>query len=151
VDTSQHHIQKSSPPPPLAAVAHGSGAGFGFKALPIARSARPALPRLYCGHHISDGDVHVDHVLPRQIIHHDEIWNLVLAHSICNLNKSDRVVAAHFIEKLLFRNENIVGSSHPWKKQIEYQLGMTALRRREALKNHYEKASEHHLVPRFPV
>ena len=24
--------------------------------------------------------MHVDHLIPRQIINHDEIWNLVIAH-----------------------------------------------------------------------
>jgi hypothetical protein len=92
----------------------------------------------YCGSEIFQGDINVDHVLPRQVVQHDQIWNLVLAHSLCNENKSDRIIASHFIEKLCARNENIVGSSHPWKNQIESQLGTTALKRKKKLEWHYE-------------
>ena len=34
----------------------------------------------YCGEEM--GNIHVDHVLPRQVILNDEIWNLVLAHPV---------------------------------------------------------------------
>ena len=71
----------------------------------------------YCGEPM-DSEVHVDHVLPRQVLHHDEVWNLVLAHADCNLLKSDKLVGPHFIEKLIARNENIMGSNHPWKHKI---------------------------------
>ena len=37
----------------------------------------------YCGEPMDD-DIHVDHVLPRQVINHDEIWNLVLSHGDCS-------------------------------------------------------------------
>jgi 5-methylcytosine-specific restriction endonuclease McrA len=91
----------------------------------------------YCGQEINYEDIHVDHVLPRQVVQHDEIWNLVLAHSFCNLHKSDHLVADHFIEKLSFRNENIMGSSHPWKKKIALTLGDTATQRRTRLRKEY--------------
>jgi hypothetical protein len=45
----------------------------------------------YCGEPIRGSDTEVDHVLPRQVIQHDEIWNLALAHSICNGQKIDRL------------------------------------------------------------
>jgi hypothetical protein len=93
----------------------------------------------YCGEAI-DGSVHVDHVLPRQLIQTDDIWNLVLSHSTCNLQKSDRLVGPHFIQKLITRNENIMGSSHPWKFKIEAKLGRTKLKRASALRVHYENA-----------
>lgn len=41
----------------------------------------------YCGELISEDDVHVDHVIPRQFLYHDEIWNLVLSHEFCNMQK----------------------------------------------------------------
>ena len=90
----------------------------------------------YCGQPMT-GTIHVDHVLPRQVINHDEIWNLVLSHSDCNLLKSDYLVGEHFIEKLIQRNENIMGSNHPWKYKISTQLGTTRQRRRKALEHHY--------------
>ncbi|WP_419238643.1 HNH endonuclease [Photobacterium leiognathi subsp. mandapamensis] len=91
----------------------------------------------YCGEALGN-DIHVDHVLPRQVINHDEIWNLVLAHGDCNLLKSDKVVGKHFIEKLIKRNENIMGSNHPWKAHIHSHLGSTPKRRSSNLQNHYE-------------
>jgi len=91
----------------------------------------------YCGEAMSQ-DIHVDHVLPRQVLHHDEIWNLVLSHSECNLQKSDYLVGEHFIQKLIMRNENIMGSNHPWKNKISEQLGNTPRNRSNALAQHYE-------------
>jgi len=95
----------------------------------------------YCSEPIREGDIHVDHVLPHQVIQHDEIWNLVLAHSFCNLQKTDRLVAQHFLQKLVARNENIMGSNHPWKKQIEAGLGNTKAQRRKTTKDHYANVS----------
>ena len=77
--------------------------------------------------------MHVDHVIARQIINHDEIWNLVIAHSTCNMLKTDLMVAIHFIQKLIIRNENIMGSSHPWKYRISKQLGNTAQKENKLL------------------
>jgi len=92
----------------------------------------------YCSEQMEDGDVHIDHVLPRQVICHDEIWNLVLSHSTCNMLKSDRLVAAHYVVKLIARNENIMGSNHPWKHKISAQLGTRPHDRAAALRRHYE-------------
>ena len=91
----------------------------------------------YCSEPISDSHIHVDHVLPRMILNHDEIWNLVLSHSICNLKKGDAVVGKHFIDKLIYRNENIIGSNHPWKQKIKNSLGRSPAIRARALENHY--------------
>lgn len=91
----------------------------------------------YCSEPMENHDIHVDHVLPRQVICNDEIWNLVLAHSTCNLSKEDRLVGKHYIEKLIYRNENIMGSNHPWKKRIVEQLGNTTAKRKSKLEWHY--------------
>jgi len=93
----------------------------------------------YCGGEITSGDIHVDHVLPRQVVQHDEIWNLVLAHSLCNAQKSDKIVGDHFMQKLIARNENIMGSNHPWKKKISEQLGADRASRASALRGHYDR------------
>ncbi len=92
----------------------------------------------YCGEPLGT-DVHVDHVLPREVVHHDELWNLVLAHGFCNEQKWDKLVGHHFIEKLILRNENIMGSNHPWRQKILEQLGRTPAERRRALEEHFEK------------
>lgn len=92
----------------------------------------------YCGEEIAPGDIHVDHVLPRQVLNHDEIWNLVLAHSFCNEHKSDKLVGDGYIRKLIARNENIMGSNHPWKKKIAATLGNAPDARRTALQVNYD-------------
>jgi hypothetical protein len=92
----------------------------------------------YCGVQMVEGDVHVDHVLPRQALQHDEAWNLVLAHGLCNMRKSDRLVGAHHLEKLRQRNENIVGSSHPWRRKIIDVLGATPMERWQKLRGHHD-------------
>ncbi|BCO11323.1 hypothetical protein GEOBRER4_n1609 [Citrifermentans bremense] len=93
----------------------------------------------YCGEPIPPDDIHVDHVLPRQVLQHDEIWNLVLSHSFCNTQKSDRLVGEHYMRKLIARNENIIGSNHPWKRRIIASLGKTPDARRSCLERHYGK------------
>lgn len=92
----------------------------------------------YCGEEMKMDDIHVDHVLPRQVIQHDEIWNLVLSHGLCNMHKNDALVGTHYLDKLQARNENIMGSNHPWKKKIAESLGNTALRRSKMTLYHYE-------------
>lgn len=92
----------------------------------------------YCGMEMQPGDIDVDHVLPRQVLQHDEIWNLVLAHRACNVRKLDRIVGEHFILKLIARNENIMGSNHPWKKRVASMLGVTPAARAKQLHWHFE-------------
>ena len=92
----------------------------------------------YCGEPIDKSDCHVDHVLPRQVLNHDEVWNLVLAHDFCNLSKLDNLVGSHYIQKLIQRNENIMRSNHPWKEKIKSSLGKTPNARKSNLTYHYE-------------
>lgn len=94
----------------------------------------------YCGEPMGEGDVHVDHVIPRQFVNHDEIWNLVLAHDFCNGQKSDALPGAHYIEKLVIRNEYFINSNHPIKNQIIGQLGDTAEERRACIYRIYRDA-----------
>lgn len=96
----------------------------------------------YCSEPLKGSGIAVDHVLPRQVVLHDEIWNLVLAHDLCNGQKTDRLVGEHFIQKLIARNENIMGSNHPWKKRIEQALGSTKVQRKRAVKEHYSTVAQ---------
>ena len=59
------------------------------------------------------------------------------SHSFCNLQQSDYLVGLDYIEKLIARNENIMGSNHPWMKKIQKQLGNTPMERRMSLEKHY--------------
>jgi hypothetical protein len=92
----------------------------------------------YCGQVMSEADIHVDHVLPRQVIQNDEIWNLVLSHEFCNGHKSDKLVGSHYIEKLIKRNENIMGSNHPWKQRMAEQIGNSPADRKRSMEHHYD-------------
>ena len=47
-----------------------------------------------------------------------------------------------FIQKLIARNENIMGSNHPWKKRIEAALGKTKVQRRKSTESHYDNVSQ---------
>ncbi len=95
----------------------------------------------YCGEPM-EADIHVDHILPRQVLLHDEIWNLVLSHGDCNLLKSDKLVGKHFIQKLIARNENIMGSNHPWKHKISSSLGTTPRQRSVSILKHYDNVKK---------
>jgi len=82
----------------------------------------------YCGEKLN-GQIHVDHVIPRSFIYHDEPWNLVLSHSICNLTKSDSLPGQAYIIKLINRNELLIKSNHPLSKGIIKELGKTSIER----------------------
>lgn len=55
--------------------------------------------------------------------------------------QSFRLVGKHFIEKLIARNENIMGSNHPWKAKIAAALGSTPKQRAASLLKHYQNVS----------
>ena len=86
---------------------------------------------------LKDETAPVEHLLQRDILKHDKEWNLTVSHEICNRDKLDAIVGEHYIEKLFFRNENIIGSNHPWKSKIIKDLGTTRAKRRKTLFYHY--------------
>ena len=91
-----------------------------------------------CGQHLLKNETApVEHLLQRDILQHDEEWNLTVSHAICNIGKSDAVVGEHYVEKLFLRNENIIGSNYPWKNKIIKNLGTTKTKRRKTLFYHY--------------
>jgi 5-methylcytosine-specific restriction endonuclease McrA len=83
----------------------------------------------YCEQEIYDKN-QVDHVIPRKIIQHDHVWNLVLAHETCNQEKSDKIPSKRFIEKLIKRNEDVMESEHPLKEKMKLEVGADAPLRR---------------------
>lgn len=94
----------------------------------------------YCGEVMRDSDIHVDHVIPRQLIMHDEVWNLVLAHGFCNEQKSDALPSLYYVEKLIQRNESLIMSNHPLKKQLIATLGKGPSVRKQYVLRVYEDA-----------
>ena len=96
-----------------------------------------------CGEELFDDETApVDHLIQRDLLNHDEEWNLTVSHSICNSSKLDSLVGPSYIEKLFYRNENIIGSSHPWKDKIIASLGSTKTKRKKTLLMHYENAKK---------
>jgi 5-methylcytosine-specific restriction endonuclease McrA len=94
----------------------------------------------YCGGALDGEAIHVDHVIPRTFLQHDEIWNLVLAHEVCNLAKGSLLPARPYLEKLSERNEYYIASNHPIKRHLVHQMGDTPARRRDFLERTYCKA-----------
>lgn len=92
----------------------------------------------YCTEKLVKGNIEVDHLLPRSVVQHDEIWNLVLSHVYCNKSKDDKVVGQHFIEKLFKRNENIIGGRFTKKQELINKTGNTPKIRRNFINHEYE-------------
>ena len=92
----------------------------------------------YCGESMEGHDIHVDHLIPRQVIYHDEIWNLVLAHAFCNEQKSDALPSRKYVEKLIQRNEHFIASNHPIKNELIRTMGKTANERRRFVVKVYD-------------
>ena len=71
--------------------------------------------------------VAVDHVYPFSLMQRtawrgpnlNEVWNLVLAHGSCNSRKSNRLPTETEVQRLLDRNEAIIGSPHPPRRALE--------------------------------
>ena len=96
----------------------------------------------YCSEEMKNEDVNVDHVIPRQFINHDEIWNLALAHNICNSRKSDALPAVSYINKLIDRNEHFIKSNRPIKHKLISQLGNTEKDRKQYVLRIYDDAKK---------
>lgn len=94
----------------------------------------------YCGESMLGHDIHVDHVIPRQLIYHDEIWNLVLAHDFCNQQKSDALPSKKYIEKLILRNEHFIASNHPIRGKLIAAMGATQRERKQFVEQVYSHA-----------
>ncbi|MCD8503166.1 MAG: HNH endonuclease [Bacillaceae bacterium] len=63
----------------------------------------------YCGKPIkSRNKAHVDHFIPWSFVQTDQLWNLVIACSPCNLSKNDKLPRKHFIEHLVERNRKLL-------------------------------------------
>ncbi|WP_162054752.1 HNH endonuclease domain-containing protein [Pontibacter pamirensis] len=85
----------------------------------------------------------VDHFLPHinKQLHFpaniNGVWNLVLADSSVNREKSARVPEIKYLQRLYNRNEFFIESKHPLSETIVNQTGSTAEKRRQFLEYHY--------------
>jgi 5-methylcytosine-specific restriction endonuclease McrA len=59
----------------------------------------------YCNCDLDDNDIHVDHFIPWSYVYDDELWNLVLSCTSCNLKKSDYLPNENSLIKIKNRNE----------------------------------------------
>jgi len=92
----------------------------------------------------------VDHFLPHtnKLIHSNNganingVWNLVLADSSINRQKSAKVPEKRFLERLYNRNEFYISSKHPLAETIINQTGFTKDARKKFLEKHYNLAIE---------
>lgn len=87
----------------------------------------------------------VDHVIPHKVVGHDEIWNLVLAHELCNQSKSDQMPHRKFVERLISRNEDILHSDLPLKEHLKLVAGDTPKKRQEQIEQAYHKGMKFNL------
>lgn len=94
----------------------------------------------YCGEVMPENDVHVDHFIARQFINHDHIWNLVLSHSYCNMQKSDSLPDQFYVDKLTERNEYFIKSNHPISGKLKEHLGMNKAQRIATIRKIYNDA-----------
>jgi len=94
----------------------------------------------YCGVSMGNDQGCIDHLIPRQAIHHDQVWNLVLAHTFCNQQKSDAMPGTNYLERLIERNEHLININHPLKEQLLQELGSTPERRRVKIAQQYKDA-----------
>jgi 5-methylcytosine-specific restriction endonuclease McrA len=59
----------------------------------------------YCGKTIKKKEAaHVDHFIPWSFVQADQLWNLVIACSTCNMSKNDKLAKDVFLEALIDRN-----------------------------------------------
>lgn len=72
----------------------------------------------------------------------DGVWNLVLACGGCTGEKSARVPALRYLERLHARNEFLIGSHHPLRETIMIQTGPTEEYRRAFLERSDQAAKE---------
>lgn len=84
----------------------------------------------YCGELLDPDEIHVDHVILRTFLCHDESWNLVLTHGSCNEQKTDFLPNRYYIQKLVDRNERLIKSNHPLIQRIKNSLGATPAKRK---------------------
>jgi hypothetical protein len=97
----------------------------------------------------NDGNIcAVDHFLPhinkaahtKGRVNINGVWNLVLADSKVNAQKSARIPQKRFLEKLFDRNEYYIESKHPLAETIINQTGFTKETRRKFLEYQYNLA-----------
>ena len=63
----------------------------------------------YCGKELKKDHIHVDHFIPWSFVKDDNLWNFVLACPECNLRKSSRLPDKGYLDRIVMRNEKLIG------------------------------------------
>ena len=98
---------------------------------------------------LNSANVDVDHFFPisKQEMHLPSnlngVWNLVLAHSSLNRQKSAQAPAIRHLENLHKRNEYYITSKHPLGATIEKQTGPNEAQRRDFLQGHFVASKQY--------
>lgn len=72
----------------------------------------------YCGKTIKSKEAaHVDHFIPWSFVQADQLWNLVIACSSCNLSKNDKLALDSFLNVLIDRNGILLSNSDINKRE----------------------------------
>lgn len=94
------------------------------------------IPRcFYCNKELDINDIHIDHFIPWSYIFDDNIWNLVLSCSFCNLSKNSSLPTIEYLDKLKTRN----------KEQKELYI------KEEIIDNYYENCKKSGFISNFNV
>lgn len=88
---------------------------------------------------LNDDCIHVDYVIPRAFLYHEELWNLILSHDNCNEQKSDSLHSRYYIKKLVDRNERLIKSNYPLSQGIKATLGDTPDKRQREIFRIYDE------------
>jgi len=63
----------------------------------------------YCNKEIKRKEqAHVDHFIPWSFVQADQLWNLVISCSTCNLSKNDKIANEPFLQNIINRNEELL-------------------------------------------
>lgn len=71
----------------------------------------------YCGKAIKKDNAPVDHFIPWSFVQADQLWNLVIACSGCNLSKSDKLANGIFLDTVIERNEKLLSIQELRKRE----------------------------------
>jgi hypothetical protein len=72
----------------------------------------------YCGKAVKKKDTaHVDHFIPWSYVQTDQLWNLVISCSQCNLAKNDKLAKVEFLDNLIDRNSYLLSKPEIQKRE----------------------------------
>lgn len=84
-------------------------------------SSGDKLECFYCEKEISLKKCHMDHFIPWSFVKDDKIWNLVFSCSSCNEAKSNKIPSELFLDKIIYRNKNILLNGYEDKLRKLYK------------------------------